>query len=219
MRIKICGLSTPETLEATIAAGADMAGFVFFERSPRNLSLEKAALLGKIGAGRIEKIALVVDASDETIAAIVAALQPDMLQLQGQETPRRIAGIRERFGLPVMKAFGISGAADLEGATSVGKAADVLLLDAKPPQDAALPGGNGMSFDWSLLANFTLPQPWMLAGGLDAENVAQAIQVTRTPGVDVSSAVESAPGVKDIGKIEAFIRAARGKPYFLATAR
>lgn len=210
VKVKICGLKTPEMLEAAIAAGADMAGFVFFEKSPRHLSLEAARDLGGQARGRIEIVALTVDAGDAAIEAIVAALRPDALQLHGRETPERIADIRRRFGLPAMKAYGVSTPVDIAGAFHDGAGADRLLFDAKPPADAPLPGGNGVSFDWRLLRGLPLSKPWLLSGGLTADNVAQAIAESGAPGVDVSSGVESAPGVKDAAKIAAFVAAARG---------
>ncbi|MBV1705939.1 MAG: phosphoribosylanthranilate isomerase [Hyphomicrobiales bacterium] len=209
MHVKICGLKTPQTLEATIAAGADMAGFVFFAPSPRHLSLADAAALGQQAAGRIIKVALLVDAADEAISAVIAALKPDYLQLHGDETPRRVADIRRRMGVKVIKALKIAASEDLAVARAYDDA-DMLLLDAKPPKGAVLPGGNGLAFDWSILADSVLERPWLLSGGLHPGNVAEALQVTRARGVDVSSGVESAPGVKDVGKIDAFVQAARG---------
>ena len=209
MRIKICGLTTVPALEVTITSGADMAGFVFFDKSPRHLQLEQARQLGAIATGRITKVALVVDAGDDLIAQIVQALQPDMLQLHGSETPQRIAEIRSKFDLPVMKAYGISTGDEILSGINDGLAADILLFDAKPPKGASLPGGNGLAFDWKLLAGLDVGKPWMLSGGLNPENVAQAIALTGAPGVDVSSGVESAPGVKDAAKIARFIAQAR----------
>ena len=208
--VKICGLSTPETLDAALGAGADMVGFVSYPRSPRHVDPAAAAALGARVAGRAMKVALVVDAEDETLAALVAALDPDLIQLHGRETPERVAAIRARFGRPVMKAVGVAGEADIAAARSYLGAADRLLFDAKPPADpSALPGGNGLAFDWRLIAGLDLPVPVMLSGGLDPENVAQAIRLTGVRGVDVSSGVESAPGVKDPRGITAFIAAAR----------
>jgi phosphoribosylanthranilate isomerase len=210
LEIKICGVTAPETVEAAIAGGADWLGFVFFPKSPRNLSLMDAAELGARVRGRAGKVALCVDAPDSVIAAIVEALRPDLLQLHGQETPARTAEIRARFGVPVMKAIGVAGKADLIRARDYIGAADRLLFDAKPPRDAALPGGNGVVFDWSLLADLDLPVPTMLSGGLDPTNVAAAIAIANPDGVDVSSGVERAPGEKDPALVAAFIAAARG---------
>lgn len=209
LTIKICGLRTPETLDVAIESGADQVGFVFFPPSPRSLGLEAARLLGERARGRAAKVALTVDASNDAISAIVAALKPDMLQLHGNETPERVAVIRSRFGLPVMKALPIATRADLSPIREYAKAADRLLFDARAPQDATRPGGLGKTFDWTLLAGLKLGVPYMLSGGLDAGNVAEALRITRAPGVDVSSGVERAPGDKDPGKIRAFIRTAR----------
>jgi phosphoribosylanthranilate isomerase len=207
--VKICGLSTPETLDVALDAGADMVGFVFFPPSPRNISLETARALELRVKDRAKKVALVVDADDTLLEQIVAALKPDLLQLHGHETPQRVAAIRESFGLPVMKALAIETKADLAAITPYTSIADRLLFDARPPREATRPGGLGKRFDWHLLEGLDLPVPTMLSGGLDPVNVADALRITRAPGVDVSSGVESASGVKDPEKIRAFIRAAR----------
>lgn len=207
--IKICGLSTPETLDAALAAGADMVGFVFFEKSPRCISLEVAHGLGSRTGARARKVALTVDADDATLAAIIAELKPQLLQFHGAETPERVFDVRARFGLPVMKALGLARKEDLAAIGSFETVADWLLLDAKPAPDAALPGGNGEAFDWGLLHDLKLGKPWLLAGGLRPDNVATAIGISGAPGIDVSSGVESLPGVKDIAKIQAFIANAR----------
>ena len=209
LAIKICGLTTPDALDVALTAGADFVGFVFFPPSPRNLGLEAARTLGVQVQGRAGKVALTVDANDDTIAAVVAALQPDMLQLHGKETPDRVVAVRTRFGLPVMKALPIATRADLASIRVYSDVVDRLLFDARPPAEATRPGGLGVSFDWTLLHGIDARVPWMLSGGLDAGNVAEAIAVTGAPGVDVSSGVERAPGEKDVGKIRAFIRAAR----------
>ena len=209
MIVKICGLKTPETLESAVTAGADWVGFVFFPKSPRHVTLDLAKDLGRIAGIRVKKVALVVDADDAALEAVEKALNPDMLQLHGHETPERVAAIRKRFGRPVIKALGIADASDLDGARAYAPAADWLLLDAKPPKNADLPGGNGVSFDWRLLAGLDLEKPFMVSGGLDPSNVGQAIAISPPAGVDVSSGVETAPGVKDPGKIRSFIEAAR----------
>ncbi len=209
LTVKICGLRTPETLDVAIESGADQVGFVFFPPSPRNLGLEAARLLGERAQGRAAKVALTVNANNDVIAAIIAALKPDMLQLHGDETPDRVAVVRSRFGLPVMKALPIATRADLSPIREFDKVADRLLFDARAPQDATRPGGLGTPFDWTLLAGIKPAVPFMLSGGLDAKNVAEALRITRAPGVDVSSGVERAPGEKDPDKIRAFIRAAR----------
>ncbi len=206
--IKICGLSSPHTLEATIAAGADMAGFVFFEKSPRHIDLETARTLGLLAQGRIRKVALTVDADDATLDAIAADLAPDMMQLHGKESPARVAEVKARFGLRVIKAIGVAATQDIEAARAYEGAADILLFDAKPAPDASVPGGAGVSFDWNLLRNIGAAN-WMLSGGLDPENVAEAIRRTGAPAVDVSSGVERERGVKDAAKIRAFVAAAR----------
>jgi phosphoribosylanthranilate isomerase len=207
--IKICGLSTALTLDAALDAGADMVGFVFFERSPRFVGLDHARELAAQARGRAKIVALSVDASDRTLAAIVARLEPDLLQLHGAESPARVAEIGDEFGLPVMKALGVADARDFDKAREYQEAADWLLIDAKPPEDATRPGGNGAPFDWRLARAFAPPKPWLLSGGLDPANVGEAIALSLARGVDVSSGVESAPGVKDIKKIKAFVAAAR----------
>ena len=207
--VKICGLSTPEALDVALAAGADMVGFVFFPRSPRNVVPAVSQALGAQVRGRARKVALTVDADDELFDAIVENLQPDLLQLHGKETPLRIAALRKRFGLPLMKAIPVETKSDLVAIDTYEAVADRLLFDARSSRDATRPGGLGKSFDWHLLENLDLKLPFMLSGGLDAGNVAEALRITRASGVDVSSGVESAPGVKDPDKIRAFIQAAR----------
>ena len=207
--IKICGLKTPEVLDVALESGADQVGFVFYAKSPRHLGLEAARLLGQRAQGRAGKVALTVNANDETLHAIIAALKPDMLQLHGTETPERVAVVRSHFGLPVMKALPISTRADLSPIRMFANVADRLLFDARPSQDDTRPGGLGKTFDWTLLAGLNAGVPFMLSGGLDAGNVAEAIRIARPQGVDVSSGVERSPGEKDPDKIRAFIRAAR----------
>jgi phosphoribosylanthranilate isomerase len=208
--IKICGLSTPETLDAALEAGADMVGLVSFPRSPRHVSLDVGAALSRRAAGRAIRVALVVNATDADLDALVSALDPDLIQLHGAESPQRVADIRARYGRPVMKAVGVAREADLDAARAFAEVADRILFDAKPPPGpGGLPGGNGLAFDWRLVAGLDLPRPFMLSGGLDPENVAQAIRLTGVRGVDVSSGVESAPGQKDPGRIAAFTKAAR----------
>jgi phosphoribosylanthranilate isomerase len=207
--VKICGLKTPDALDAALGAGADMVGFVFFPPSPRNLGIEAARALGARVGGRARKVALSVDANDAELDRAVEALKPDMLQLHGKETPERVVAIRSRFQLPVMKALPIEARADLAPIRIYEKVADWLLFDARAPREATRPGGLGKTFDWSLLENVAPGVPFMLSGGLDAENVAGAPRITRAPAVDVSSGVERAPGEKDPEKIRDFIRAAR----------
>jgi phosphoribosylanthranilate isomerase len=206
--VKICGLSTPETLDAALAAGADMVGFVRFPKSPRHIDLDRGRALSAQAKGRALRAMLVVDADDAALEAAVDALDPDILQLHGSETPERMAAIRSRFGRPVMKALGIAGEADLGRIAAYG-AADHILLDAKPSSGGALPGGNGLAFDWRLLVGLDPALRFMLSGGLTPENVATAIRLTGARAVDVSSGVERRPGEKDPARIEAFVKAAR----------
>jgi phosphoribosylanthranilate isomerase len=209
LTVKICGLRTPEPLEVALESGADLVGFVFFPPSPRNVGFQQAEALGARVKGRAGKVALSVDASDEMLARIVEALKPDMLQLHGRETPDRIVQVRTRFGLPVIKALPIAQRSDLSPIREYANVADRLLFDARAPQAATRPGGLGKTFDWTLLKGVDPKIDFMLSGGLDAGNVAQALAVTQAPGVDVSSGVERRPGEKDLHKIRDFIRAAR----------
>jgi phosphoribosylanthranilate isomerase len=207
--VKICGLSTPETLDVAIESGADMVGFVFFPPSPRNISFDAALALGKRVHGRGRKVALTVDANDSVLGAVVESLRPDILQLHGKEPPARVAALKARFGLSVMKAIPVEAKSDLHMIEAYAPVADWLLFDARAPRDATRPGGLGRPFEWRLLEGLDLALPFMLSGGLDAGNVAEALRTTHAPAVDVSSGVESAPGEKDPDKIKAFIRAAR----------
>ncbi|HEU6440840.1 MAG TPA: phosphoribosylanthranilate isomerase [Microvirga sp.] len=208
--IKICGLSTPETLAAALDAGADMVGFVRFPKSPRHVTLDLGHRLSLQAKGRAKRVVLLVDPGDEDIAQAVEAINPDLIQLHGSETPERVAEIRAIVRRPVMKALGVADKSDLEALSSYAKGAEHLVLDAKPPRTAAaLPGGNGISFDWRLLNGLDPALPIMLSGGLNPDNVAEAIRLTRPKAVDVSSGVESGPGLKDPARIEAFIKAAR----------
>lgn len=209
MIVKICGLSTPETVAAAAAAGASCLGFVFFPKSPRNVSFAKARALAADAPPGLMKVALAVDPDDALVDA-VAALPIDMIQLHGRESPARVGEVRARAGLPVMKALGVASAADLAAIAAYADVADQLLIDAKPPAEGALPGGNGLSFDWRLIAGHDWPCPWMLAGGLTPANVAAAARLTGARQVDVSSGVETAPGVKDEALIRAFVGAAKG---------
>ena len=207
--VKICGLSTRETLDAALDAGADLVGFVFFPPSPRHLGLDTARALGQQVRRRAVKVALTVDADDATFAGIVEALQPDILQLHGHETVARLADIKKRFGLEVMKALPVERATDLSSLPGYATVCDRILFDARPPKGATRPGGLGAVFDWHVLQNLDLTLPFMVSGGLNAANVAEAVRVTQAGGVDVSSGVEQAPGVKDPEMIRQFIRAAR----------
>jgi phosphoribosylanthranilate isomerase len=207
--VKICGLSTRETLEVALDAGADMVGFVFFPPSPRHLSLQAGRELGRQVKRRALKVALTVDADDATLDNIMDALSPDLLQLHGKESVARLRDIRQRFGRPVMKAVPVETAADLAVLPGYAAVADRILFDARAPKDATRPGGLGAPFDWHLLEKLELNLPYMVSGGLSAQNVAEAVRITGAGGIDVSSGVESAPGVKDPALIEAFTRACR----------
>jgi phosphoribosylanthranilate isomerase len=207
--VKICGLSTPETLDVAVDAGADMVGFVFFAPSPRHLGLDTARALGKHVGRRAVKVALTVDADDATLADIVEALQPDILQLHGRETVARLRDVKQKFGLQVMKALAVETAADLASLPFYAAVADRILFDARAPKEATRPGGLGAVFDWHVLENLDLKLPFMVSGGLNAGNVAEAVRVTRAGGVDVSSGVERTPGIKDPEMIRSFVRAAR----------
>ena len=207
--VKICGLNDPEGVAA--AASADFAGFVFFPRSPRHVDPAVAGALATALPAQVRRVAVTVDADDDQVAAIVAGLRPDMIQLHGRETPARAADLRARFGLAAIKALPVGAPADLEAAVAYGGAVDWFLFDARPPaRDDALPGGNAVSFDWTILAGRSLSRPWLLSGGLDAGDVAAAIAASGAAAVDVSSGVEASPGRKDPARIAAFLRAARG---------
>jgi len=207
MRAKICGLSTPEAIEVAAAAGAGYLGFVFFPKSPRNISLAEAEVLTLSVPPGVMKVALTVDADDALIDEI-AALPIDMFQLHGSESPERVTEVKARTGLPVMKAIGVADADDLARIANYEGVADQILVDAKPPKGGEVPGGNGLSFDWWLIEGRDWAGPWMLAGGLDPDNVAEAMRLTGAEQIDVSSGVESTPGVKDHEKIRAFLNAA-----------
>ena len=209
IRVKICGLKTPADVAAVAASGAAYAGFVFFAKSPRNLTIPAARELALAAPVGLAKVALVVDADDAFLDAVTEAMPLDMLQLHGHESPDRVAEVRARYGLPVMKAVGVADEGDLAAIFDYSLVADQILVDAKPPKNADLPGGNGLSFDWRLVAQRRWLRPWMLAGGLTPDNVAEAIRLTNARQVDVSSGVESAPGVKDAGRISAFVKAAQ----------
>lgn len=211
IRVKICGLREPEHVEAVAEAGAAYAGFVFFEKSPRHVSVDLARDLALAAPVGLAKVALTVNAEDAFLDQLIDTVPLDMLQLHGKESPARVAELRARYGLPVMKAVGIAEEADLVALKDYGMVADQLLVDAKPPKGADLPGGNGLAFDWRLVNRKYWPCPWMLAGGLTPENVAEAVRMTGARQVDVSSGVESAPGVKDVEKIRAFVAAAKGQ--------
>lgn len=203
--VKICGLTEAAGLAAAIDAGARYLGFVFFPKSPRHVAAAQAAALAAQVPLGLAKVGLFVDPDDAQLDRVLAEVPLDLIQLHGAETPARVAQVKALTGLPVMKAVGVAGPADLDRLWDYGLAADMLLIDAKPPAGAALPGGNGLAFDWRLLAGRQILKPWLLAGGLTPENVHEAIRLTRAPGVDVSSGVESAPGIKDPDRIRRFI--------------
>ena len=211
--IKICGLSTLETVAAALDGGASNVGFIFFPKSPRNVAPADAGRLREAARGRAQAVAVTVDASDDQLQAIIDAMAPDILQLHGKETPARVAEVRERFLLPVMKAISVETPDDLIHVHAYDEVADRLLLDAKAPKESQLPGGNGIAFDWRLVAALDTNLDYMLSGGLNAGNIAEALAIANPPGIDVSSGVESAPGVKDVERIRAFfaaVEAARG---------
>jgi len=212
--IKICGLKTDEALAAALAGGASHVGFIFFPRSPRHVEPAEAGRLRRAALGKAKAVAVTVDAGDALLDAIMNAMAPDMLQLHGAETPARVAEVKARYGLPVMKALSVREAADISAARAYAGVADRLLLDAKPRRGSELPGGNGVSFDWRLLAGADAGLNYMLSGGINAANIGTALSLARPSGIDVSSGVESAPGVKDPALIAAFFRAvaaARGR--------
>ncbi|RJG43274.1 phosphoribosylanthranilate isomerase [Mesorhizobium sp. DCY119] len=207
--IKICGLKTDEALAAALAGGASHVGFIFFQKSPRNINPLEAGRLREIARGRAKAVAVTVDADDQTLDHIVASMTPDMLQLHGHETVERVAEVKARYGLPVMKAFAVREAADIDAIAPYIGVADRFLFDAKPPLGSELPGGNGVSFDWRLLTGLESQVDYMLSGGLNAANIGEALRLTNPPGIDISSGVESAPGVKDVALIDGFFRAVR----------
>jgi phosphoribosylanthranilate isomerase len=216
--VKICGLNTPDALDVALDAGADWVGFVFFPPSPRHLAFDTARALGDRVKGRARKVALSVNADDGLLEASIAALNPDLLQLHGKESPERVLAIRSRFKLPVMKAIAVEQQKDLSVVPLYAAVADRLLFDARAPREATRPGGLGRRFDWHLLQHLDPGVPFMLSGGLHAGNIADALRITRAYGVDVSSGVERAPGEKDPDKIRAFVRTARDAWSALSTA-
>ncbi len=209
VRVKICGVTNAAAIDSAVSAGAHYLGFNFYPPSPRYLTPERAsALMRDVPAG-VTKVALVVDAQDDELEALLDAVPADVLQLHGHESPERVAEVRVRFGLPVIKVVGIADADDLAELDRYLAVSDQILVDTKPPKNARLPGGNGLAFDWRLLQGRRWPCPWLLAGGLTPENVGAAIRLTGARQVDVSSGVESAPGVKDAQRMAAFIQAAQ----------
>lgn len=207
--IKICGLKTDEAVAAALDGGATHIGFIFFRKSPRNIDPAEAGRLRQAAVGRAKAVAVTVDADDATLDAIVAAMRPDMLQLHGHESVARVEEIKARYGLPVIKAFSLRERDDLDQIDAYIGVADRLLFDAKPPEGSSLPGGNGIAFDWRVLSQLDTSLDYILSGGLNAGNIGGALQTTLPGGIDVSSGVESAPGVKDIGLIRDFFKAVR----------
>jgi phosphoribosylanthranilate isomerase len=209
VQVKICGINSAAAADAVLRAGADFGGLVFFAKSPRNLSLEQGKMLAERMRGRVRLAALVVDDSDAALAAIASQVKPDFFQLHGQETPDRAAQIRSRFGIPIIKAIPVSEAGDLAKTSAYDDVAEMFLFDAVPAAGASRPGGHGAAFDWRILGGRTFARPWFLAGGLNPENIARAIAVSGATMVDVSSGVESAPGVKSSDRIADFVAAAK----------
>ncbi|CAN7155095.1 phosphoribosylanthranilate isomerase [Mesorhizobium caraganae] len=207
--IKICGLKTDEAMAAALAGGASHVGFIFFAKSPRYVEPAQAGRLRQAAIGKAKAVAVTVDADDAFLDEIVAEMRPDMLQLHGAETPERVAELKARYGLPVMKVFSVSEAADLERLKPFIGIADRFMFDAKPPKGSQLPGGNGVAFDWRILAGLDAGLDYMLSGGLNAANIGDALRSANPPAIDISSGVESAPGVKDPALIEQFFRAVR----------
>lgn len=209
VRVKICGLTRADDVAAAVKSGAGYVGFVFFAKSPRHLTIDAARLLAVEIPTGVAKVALTVDAPDAFLDSLLDGVPIDILQLHGTETPERVTALRARYGLPVMKAVGVATAADLPAIDIYSAVADMVLIDAKPPRGAALPGGNGLAFDWRLMADRTWSVPWMLAGGLTPDNVAEAVRLTGARQVDVSTGVEAAPGMKDADLVARFIKAAQ----------
>ncbi len=207
VKVKICGVRTPAIVEEAADAGADFVGLVLFAKSPRHIELEEARVLAAVARGRIGTVAVMVDPEDDLVDGVLEKVRPDFLQLHGSETPQRVAAIKARTGLPVMKAIPVADAADVADAGAYAASADYILFDAKPRQDARLPGGNGLPFDWQVLTG--LAPPFALSGGLTPDNVGAAIRLTGASLVDVSSGVERAPGEKDARLVRSFIEAAK----------
>lgn len=211
--VKICGITTADAADATVRAGADFAGLMFHPKSSRNVDMAQAAALAGRMRGRVRLVTVMSDPADEALSAIVGVLKPDLIQLHGRETAERVGAIRSRFGLPVMKVMSVATAEDLSGVAAYDDAADMLMFDAKAPAGAMREGGHGAAFDWQILRGRKFQRPWLLAGGLNVENVARAVRACEAPGVDVSSGVETAPGKKSAEMIAAFVSAARNAQY------
>ncbi|HTW33043.1 MAG TPA: phosphoribosylanthranilate isomerase [Rhizomicrobium sp.] len=211
--VKICGITSVEAADAAVKARADFAGLVFHRKSPRYLDPVHAGIIAGRLKDRVRTAALLVDPSDEEIAGVAVVVKPDFLQLHGSETPARVGAVKSRFGIPVIKVFAIADAGDFANVAAYNDAADMFLFDAKAPEAATRPGGHGAAFDWQLLRGRSFARPWLLAGGLNAENVARAIRTSEAPGVDVSSGVETAPGAKSPELIRSFVEAARNTQF------
>lgn len=209
--IKICGLKTPEAVATALAGGASHIGFIFFPKSPRYVTAEVAGELRKAAIGKAKAVAVTVDAGDDVLDAFVTAMRPDMLQLHGSETPERVAAVKNRYGLPVMKVFSVREATDLDAVGVFRGVADRFMFDAKPPAGSELPGGNGIPFDWHALAGLDRDVDYMLSGGLNATNVGDALRLLDPPGIDISSGVESAVGVKDVALMQEFFKAVKAE--------
>jgi len=207
--VKICGITTPDAANAAVAAGAVYGGLVFHPKSPRNLDIEQAATLARLMRGKLKVVTLLADPSDEQLAAVTGTVAPDLLQLHGGENARRVAYVRARFNTPIIKVLPVAEASDLAAAAEYENVADLLMFDARAPKGAERPGGHGAAFDWKILAGRSFGKPWFLAGGLDPDNVARAIEQSGAQMVDVSSGVESAPGIKDPARIQSFVNATR----------
>jgi phosphoribosylanthranilate isomerase len=211
--VKICGITTADVADAVVRAGADFAGLMFHPKSPRNVDLAQASALAERMRGRVKLVVVLVDPTDEMLGTVIKAVKPDLMQLHGSEPAARVGAIRSRFGVPVMKVMSVATADDLAGLAAYEDAADMMMFDAKAPPGATREGGHGAAFDWQILRARKLQKPWLLAGGLNAENVARAIRACEAPGVDVSSGVETAPGKKSPEMIAAFVSAARNAQY------
>jgi phosphoribosylanthranilate isomerase len=207
LAIKMCGLSTAETVGAAVRAGASHVGFVHFPKSPRHVEPDRTQALAALVPAHVDRVAVLVDPDDDQLARLTATGALSALQLHGRESPQRVAAIRARFGLPVWKAISVKTRADIDAANAYAGAVDRLLFDAKTPDGAALPGGMGLRFDWTLLRGLAIPAPWGLSGGLTADNAAEAVRITGAPLIDVSSGIEDAPGIKSVDKIMAFCKA------------
>ena len=203
--IKICGLSGPDAIEAAIEGGATHIGMIFFEKSPRHVSLHDAVALSAAAGDRVTKVAVLVNASDDYLDQVVGSARPDMLQLHGSEPPERVLEIKQRYGLPVIKAIAVRSEADLENARRYVGIADLFLFDAKPPAGSELPGGNGVAFDWEIMDHWPKDVPYMLSGGLNVQNICEALSHSGAPGIDISSGVETSPGKKDTALIREFL--------------